>query len=98
MYEQELPEMPTLREDTENYNDRNLGEYQLSADQEAEPKRRSTDPEQQKKDKIWENIQKQVEEDDEEEVDSDANDSDPDLGQDSDDSQESGGEKNELEK
>ena len=60
LYEQELPEMPTMREDTESYNDKNVGGYQLPADEEAEPKRRSTDPDQQKKEEIWQAIQKEV--------------------------------------
>ncbi|CAI2364915.1 unnamed protein product [Moneuplotes crassus] len=96
LYERELPEMPTMREDTETYNDR--GQYQLPPDEEEEPKQRSTDPIEQKKEKIWEAIQKEVDEDDDADADadSDAEGSDPDIdNEDSEESQESEEEGNE---
>eukprot|EP00344_Euplotes_crassus_P002515 CAMPEP_0196995954 /NCGR_PEP_ID=MMETSP1380-20130617/1956_1 /TAXON_ID=5936 /ORGANISM="Euplotes crassus, Strain CT5" /LENGTH=89 /DNA_ID=CAMNT_0042411775 /DNA_START=1414 /DNA_END=1683 /DNA_ORIENTATION=+ len=85
-----------MREDTETYNDR--GQYQLPPDEEEEPKQRSTDPIEQKKEKIWEAIQKEVDEDDDADADadSDADGSDPDVdNEDSEESQESEEEGNE---
>lgn len=91
LYEHELPEMPTMNQDTEA-DDR--GQYQLPADEEEEPKLNPNDPKQKKKNEIWEKIQKQAEEEDEDddgdsdvedEVDDDANGD----GEDSEESQES---------
>lgn len=60
LYEQELPEMPTMREDHESYADKEIGDYK-EAEQDAE---NNTN-----KSKIWEQIEKQIEEEDEGEED-----------------------------
>lgn len=79
LYEQELPEMPTMRDEQSNYTSKN--EYDIP-DQDIEAKRRQSDPDQIKRNKIWEEIEKEAEdeeEDGEEDKDSDANESDPDI-------------------
>ena len=90
LYEQELPEMPTMRDDTEGYQDRNIGDYQIDAkrDSTGDGKRREfrADPDQEKKNKIWEQIEKEAEEDDDEDKDSDDNDSEPEIANDTDSS------------
>jgi hypothetical protein len=78
LYEQELPEMPTMRDDGDNgFQDRNTDEYQIQ--NEHEPRRREfkVDPEQEKKQKIWEAIQKQAQDEDGEDDDSDEDEMDP---------------------
>jgi hypothetical protein len=90
LYEQELPEMPTMRDENNDYQGRN--EYSVP-DQEMEAKRRLSDPDQAKRDKIWEAIEKETEEDQEdghEDKDSDSEESVPDVessGEDSVDSE-----------
>jgi len=89
LYEQELPEMPTMRDESDGYygvkNPRkNLAEashtsggYELQDDIEGSNKRGfRADPDQEKKQKIWEAIQKEAEDDGEEDQDSDEDDID----------------------
>ena len=88
LYDQELPEMPTMRDEQSNYTSKN--EYDVP---DAEAQRRISDPDQAKRDKIWEEIEKEAEDDEEdgeEDKDSDANESDPEIdGVESEDSEDS---------
>lgn len=91
LYEQELPEMPTMRDDTEGYQDRNIGDYQVDSrrDSQGDGKRREfkVDPDQEKKNKIWEQIEKEAEDDEDEDKDSDDNDSGPEVANDTESSE-----------
>ena len=80
-----------MRDDTEGYQDRNIGDYQVDSrrDSQGDGKRREfkVDPDQEKKNKIWEQIEKEAEDDEDEDKDSDDNDSGPEVANDTESSE-----------